>query len=106
MGKRRMPLTAVMGRSSAGPSEPSVQPASTPPDVSVDPVQAGSPPAAVSENPAPKRARKIGRRRAGHEQLNVLLPANVRREARVKAMREGRDISDVVTQLLQSWLTV
>jgi len=48
--------------------------------------------------------RKPGRRASGAVQVNVLLPADLRLEAKAEAMRAGRDFSDVVEELLRTWL--
>jgi predicted HicB family RNase H-like nuclease len=49
--------------------------------------------------PFPPQARSRGR-----IQLNVLIPKTLRMEAKIKAMRQGRDLSDVVEELLTNWV--
>ena len=56
-----------------------------------------------ASTPAPS-SRKSSKRANGCEQLNVLIPGELRRSAKASAMRQGRDISDVVTELLTGWL--
>ena len=60
--------------------------------------------AAHAPTPAPKR-RSVGRRRQGYEQLNVLVPSGLRQAARIKAMQANRDLSDVVSEFLQGWVS-
>ena len=57
-----------------------------------------STPAAPAETP-----RKPGKRSQGWIQLNVYVPETLRTRAKVKALQEGRDVSDVVTELLTAW---
>jgi hypothetical protein len=45
-----------------------------------------------------------GKRLQGWEQLNVLVPGDVRRAARAKALQTDRDLSGVVTDLLKEWI--
>lgn len=47
-------------------------------------------------NPAAKRNKWV--------QLNVFVPAAVRQELRIRALREGRDMSDIVAELLEGYL--
>ena len=60
--------------------------------------RADSSPAAPVET-----ARKPGKRSQGWIQLNVYLPEDLRTKAKVKALQEGRDMSDVVSELLTAW---
>jgi len=53
-----------------------------------------------------RKAEKVSRRAAGHVQLNVLLPANLRKQAKVKALQEDRDLSEVIETLLKKWVGV
>ncbi len=48
--------------------------------------------------------REPGKRRRGWLQLNVYVPKELRTAAKVKALQEGRDISDIVTELLEGWV--
>ncbi len=52
----------------------------------------------------PRPGRKPGRRASGAVQVNVLLPADLRLEVKAEAMRAGRDLSDVVEELLRGWM--
>ncbi len=74
MSKRRPPLSDVLAKSKASPTR------------------------------APAKARKPGRRASGAMQVNVLLPAGLRLDVKAAAMRDGRDLSDVVEELLRAWL--
>ena len=38
-------------------------------------------------------------------QLNVSVPASLRKAVRIQALQEGRDVSAVVRELLTEWLT-
>ena len=60
---------------------------------------------AADAAPAPSAAseRKPGKRRMGWTQLNVYVPEELRTKAKVKALQENRDVSDVVTELLTAW---
>ncbi len=61
--------------------------------------------AKATARPTPRaRGRKPGRRASGAVQVNVLLPADLRLEAKTEAMRLGRDLSAVVEELLRAWL--
>jgi hypothetical protein len=62
--------------------------------------------AATSPVPAPAKAaqRAPGKRRSGCVQLNVLIPEGLKRDAQIKALRTGRDLSDVVAGLLSGWI--
>jgi hypothetical protein len=44
------------------------------------------------------------RRAAGHVQLNVLLPESLRKAAKMQALQEDRDLSEVIEGLLRKWL--
>jgi len=46
-----------------------------------------------------------GKRALGWEQLNVLVPGDVRRAAKAKASQTDRDLSNVVTDLLRQWIS-
>lgn len=37
-------------------------------------------------------------------QLNVMVPAQLRRDVRIKALQEGVEVSTVVRELLKNWL--
>ena len=53
-----------------------------------------------------KRAgwREGGKRASGWEQFNVLVPGDVRRAVKAKALQIDCDLSAVVTDLLRKWL--
>lgn len=55
--------------------------------------------------PAPSGAaeRKPGKKRLGWTQLNVYVPEALRTKAKVKALQENRDMSEIVTELLTAW---
>jgi hypothetical protein len=62
-----------------------------------------------SKTPAPEMSRPIharapGRRKAGCEQLNVLVPVDIKIQAKIRAIKDGRDLSEIVTDLLSRWL--
>ncbi len=48
--------------------------------------------------------RKPGKRRQGWVQLNNYVPEELRIRAKVKALQQNRDLSDVVTELLKEWV--
>lgn len=60
---------------------------------------------AAEPAPAPRAAseRKPGKRRMGWTQLNVYVPEELRTKAKMRALQENRDLSDVVTELLTAW---
>lgn len=61
--------------------------------------------AAKPPTPQPDASqREPGKRRRGWIQLNVYIPKEIRTAAKVKALQEGRDISDIVTELLEGWV--
>lgn len=49
-----------------------------------------------SRDPLAKRNRWV--------QLNVFVPADTRRRLKVRALSDGRDMSDIVAELLESYL--
>lgn len=48
--------------------------------------------------------RKPGKRRQGWVQLNMYVPEELRIRAKVKALQQDRDLSDIVTELLEVWV--
>ena len=52
----------------------------------------------------PTSARRIGKRSQGWVQLNVLVPKELRQQAKVKALMEERELSEVVAELLRQWV--
>jgi hypothetical protein len=59
-----------------------------------------------SPAPAPKRSsRKLAKRNdPNYRQVGLYLPRDIHQAARIKAMEEGREISQVVEDLLSEWL--
>lgn len=56
----------------------------------------GAQPRARERSPAAKRNKWV--------QLNVFVPEAVRQELKIRALREGRDMSDIVAELLETYL--
>ena len=50
------------------------------------------------------RDRDPGAKRNKWVQLNVFVPEAVRQELKIRALREGRDMSDIVAELLEVYL--
>jgi hypothetical protein len=48
--------------------------------------------------------RKPGKRSSGWVQLNSYVPGELRTRAKVKALQQNRDLSDIVTELLEDWV--
>lgn len=66
-----------------------------------------SPPVAASSDTQvqPGTAqRKTGKRRLGWAQLNSYVPEELRTRVKVKALQQNRDLSDIVTELLEEWV--
>ena len=36
--------------------------------------------------------------------MNVFVHANVKQEAKIRALREGRELSEIVAELLETWV--
>ena len=51
-----------------------------------------------------EKPKKVGRRKKGYEQINALIPRDLRIEVKVKAIREEMEISDVINRLLIQWV--
>lgn len=60
---------------------------------------------AKAVSPPNEPSRKPGKRSLGWVQLNVHVPEALRTQAKIKALQEGEDLSDVVTTLLQTWVS-
>lgn len=61
--------------------------------------------AAVEDQAQPVTAqRKPGKKKLGWVQLNSYVPENLRTRAKVKALQQDRDLSDIVTELLEEWV--
>jgi hypothetical protein len=54
--------------------------------------------------PSGRAQRKQGKRSLGWVQLNVQIPEELRTQVKIKALQEGTDMSDVVTELLRTWI--
>lgn len=54
--------------------------------------------------PAPTERRRRGRRAAGHVQLTVLIPPELRDRAKIRALEQHKDLSDVIAELLGAWV--
>lgn len=111
MATNRPKLTAVLGPAR---SEPIPQLAAQPNAVAQGaPAPEGDPRPGSAQESAPNqhaslhapKARRAGRRASGHVQLNVLLPEDLRRAAKIKAMRQDREISEVVEEFLTKWVS-
>jgi hypothetical protein len=48
--------------------------------------------------------RKVGKKRRGWVQLNAYVPEETRTKVKIKALQEGKDLSDVVNELLDKWI--
>lgn len=48
--------------------------------------------------------RKTGKRSLGWVQMNMYVPEELRTKAKVKALQQNCDLSDVVTELLREWV--
>lgn len=53
---------------------------------------------------APSTGEPAGLKRDRQEQINVLVPRGLRTPFRVKAMQEGRTMSDLVTEWIREYL--
>ncbi len=84
------------------PSAPVSQPETSPAAVSaIAATPAASPAPAVS---SPRRPRKPSKRASGWKQICLLLPDDLREAALIRAMREHRDLSDIVADMLRTWV--
>lgn len=67
----------------------------------------GSERAAQEQAPASqiptKPQRREGKRAQGWVQLNTYVPEDLRTRAKIKALQQGKDLSDVVSELLKRW---
>ena len=57
----------------------------------------------VEEQPLHVTQRRPGKRRQGWVQLNTYVPEELRTKAKIKALKTNQDLSDVITELLESW---
>ncbi len=48
--------------------------------------------------------RKPGKKKLGWVQINMYVPEELRTRAKVKALQEGRDLSDIGKELLEVWI--
>ena len=58
----------------------------------------------ATRTPKKQAVKEPSRRSAGHVQLNVLLPESLRKAAKLRALQEDRDLSEVIETLLRRWL--
>lgn len=86
---KRPSLASVMGQSPAAPGD------TPPPEQQVREPQ---------EQQHEVTNRKMGKKRLGWVQFNTYIPSDLKTEAKIKAMREDVDLSDVVSDLLREWL--
>lgn len=68
------------------------------------PQEQGQTDAPASAARAPGRDRNPAAKRNKWVQLNVFVPEAVRQELKIRALREGRDMSDIVAELLEIYL--
>ena len=52
---------------------------------------------------AVRTQRKPGKKSLGWVQLNMYVPEELRTKVKIKALQADRDVSDVVTELLEAW---
>ena len=107
MATKRPALSAILG--TGKPIEDTPKPVSKP-EAQSAPKMAPEQPVGPEHEAAPQK-RKSGRpkkatsrRSAGHVQLNILLPGNLRKRAKIKALKEEIDMSEVIETLLEDWL--
>ena len=48
--------------------------------------------------------RKSGKKSQGWVQLNVYVPEELRTQVKIKALQQGRELSEVATELLEAWV--
>lgn len=51
-----------------------------------------------------KAQRKPGKKSLGWVQLNMYVPEELRTRVKIKALQADRDVSDIVTELLEAWV--
>ena len=114
MATKRPALSAILGAGTPI-ALPKDAPALAPPPVAEAPAASAEPTAAPERREAgrvarPRPARRadkaISRRAAGHVQLNVLLPSELRKQAKMKALQQDKDLSEVIETLLEKWVGV
>ena len=99
MATKRPALSAILGE-----GRPIEAATSTPAPVALQQATTSTAKKAQAKVKKPKPAKKTSRRAAGHVQLNVLLPESLRKAAKMKALQEDRDLSEVIEGLLRKWL--
>ena len=60
-------------------------------------------PATKAKGKVPDTTRDDKRRTAGWRQFNILMPSDLLRDAKIKALRLDRPLSDLVVELVQRW---
>jgi len=78
---------------------PAVSPTAPAPAAQRAPAPKGSP----TTDSEVRYTRAPGRRRSGCTQLTILVPDELRKRARILALKEGTDLSAVVADLLDGW---
>lgn len=73
-------------------------------DKGAERTDAPQPAPALLEGQTPRGQRKPGKKRLGWVQLNMYVPEELRTKAKVKALQSERDLSEVVTELLEKWI--
>ncbi len=73
-------------------------------DKGAERANAPQPAPALLDELAPKGQRKPGKRRLGWVQLNMYVLEELRTKAKVKALQSERDLSEIVTELLEKWV--
>ena len=53
---------------------------------------------------AARTQRKPGKKSLGWVQLNMYVPEELRTKVKIKALQADRDVSDIVTELLEAWV--
>ena len=52
---------------------------------------------------AARTQRKPGKKSLGWVQLNMYVPEELRTKVKIKALQADRDVSEIVTELLEAW---
>lgn len=66
--------------------------------------EAAAPSEASATSVPPRKGRDPLAKRNRWVQLNVFVPAEARQQLKIRALREGRDMSDIVAELLENYL--
>jgi hypothetical protein len=109
MATKRPALSAILGAGHPITAEP-VAPATATQVVAVQretPVASTVAPAVPVRAPRkPAKAKGPSRRASGYVQLNVLLSGELRKRAKMKALEEDKELSEVIETLLEKWVAV